>query len=181
MLQLWMSWRVKTGRNCSTSLRRPWCSLCQNSWLMCSSVREEAWILLSCCLHLLVLMMIRLVSVIGHTHVECCRVICSLIPNRENTFSPFRKRPYWLRIPWASYSVVPWGFFPMGKVAGSWFWPLTTTCAKVVSHWNCTSCPLLCLCNLDRAAPPLPRVRACVARTYHTLRLLMVVTFMCGA
>jgi hypothetical protein len=134
MFQLWMSWRVKTGRNCSTSLRRLWCQLYQNSWLMCSLVREEAWVLLSCCLHLLVLMMIRLVFVIGHTHVECCSVIYSLILNGENTFFPFPKCPNWLQGLWISYSVGSGGFFPMGKVARSWICPLTSTCAKDVSQ-----------------------------------------------
>lgn len=138
--QLWTSWRVKTGRNCSTSLRRLWCRLYQNSWLMCSSVREEAWVPLSCCLHLLVLMMIRLVFVMHrHTHT-CWMLSCYLQFDSQGGKHIF---------PFSKMSILALGLLFIGSLGVSFPW------VKLLDHESDHWPPLEPKAWVSRPKPPL--------------------------
>jgi hypothetical protein len=42
------------------------------------------------------------------------------------------------------------GFFPRGKAAGTWCWPLTTILYWGKNEWSYTTTPLICLHSMDR-------------------------------
>jgi len=53
-------------------------------------------------------------------------MIWSSNPSRVKKFTSSSQRPDWLCDYLVSYSVGSGGYFPGGKVAGKWDWPLTS-------------------------------------------------------